>query len=211
MSTLTTNLNKIYNWLESVNPNPSVYNFTGFNPGLTKQEFDSIVKELPFTLSREVCELYRWRNGIDYSVYAPNDEFLFPEQLYDDVTILFLSLKEAVKAYRDLDKGSSGGFWNSQWFPIASFEDKRILFVIGDMDPSPVILWDIDVFVEPVRVYQDLSSLIAVIVECCEIGLYRVSENEYGRKGVMRFQTDETKLDIEKSIFQKYNSQDDSI
>ncbi|BBD66073.1 hypothetical protein NIES4072_02480 [Nostoc commune NIES-4072] len=58
MSELT-NVQYILNWLKSTNHDL----FDCYNPGLTLQQTDEITKDLPFSLSEEVYELYQWRNG----------------------------------------------------------------------------------------------------------------------------------------------------
>ncbi|MEH2146307.1 hypothetical protein [Nostoc sp.] len=54
MSELTDELDYIWGWLQSTNLDVDCY-----NPGLTHQQIDQIVKDLPFKLSDEVYELYQ--------------------------------------------------------------------------------------------------------------------------------------------------------
>jgi hypothetical protein len=210
MSKLTENLNRIYDFLESINPNSEVYELDTFNYGLTDEQIRQAIKDLPFDLSEEVFELYRWRNGYDDSVYNPARKFLFPEQLRQDISIEFLSLNDSIGLYNILSEDASGEYWTAKWFPIGAFEFNRILYVVGDLNPSPVFLWDTDAHPHQVRMYKDLSSMISVIAECCELNLYIPLLEQFKRRGenefTLRIRIDESKLELEKAIFQKYNS-----
>jgi hypothetical protein len=183
-----------------------------YQPGLSYKLIDELTSNFPFNLSKEVYELYQWRNGLAQRQFENNwckDEFLFPEQLKSDVTCSFCSLQDAMYLYRTMcDAGDNNDeYWNEKWFPIASFECKRILYVVGDLDPSPVYLWDVDYFSQnPVRVYKNLTSMLSVIAECCESGLYQLTPYKYGEEGEMRIRIDKARLDLEKEIYRKYNS-----
>jgi cell wall assembly regulator SMI1 len=205
MSTLTKKLECIWSWLESTN----LEFFDCYNPGLTRQQVDRIIKDFPFKLSEEVYELYQWRNGTANPAYENNyclDSFLFPEQLRSDINCSFCSLQDSIYVYTTGREANNydDEYWNKKWFPIAAFETKRMLYVVGDIDPSPVYLWGAELIDNP-RVYKDITSMISVIAECCELGLYQVIPKEYV-KDKMMIRIDETKLDLEKEIYQKYNS-----
>jgi hypothetical protein len=47
--------------------------------------------------------------------------------------------------------------------------------------------------------------MVSVIAECCEQGLYQIIANDGDEDDVV-VRMDEDKLDIEKEIYQKYNS-----
>jgi SMI1 / KNR4 family (SUKH-1) len=183
-----------------------------YQSGLSCQSIDELTKDFPFNLSQEVYELYQWRNGLAQRHFQNNwckHEFLFPEQLKSDVTCSFCSLQDAMYLYRIMrDAGDNDDeYWHQKWFPIASFECKRMLYVVGDADPSPVYLWDVDYFNQnPVRVYKNLTSMVSVVAECCEFGLYQLTPYEYGEEGEMRIRIDKARLNLEKEIYQKYNS-----
>ncbi|MEH2422622.1 MAG: hypothetical protein V7K48_17415 [Nostoc sp.] len=49
-----------------------------------------------------------------------------------------------------------------------------------------------------------MTSMISVIAECCELGLYQLIPDEYGEED-MRIRIDEEKLELEKEIYRKYN------
>lgn len=203
MSQLTKELQYIVDWLEYLDPD-FVYLY---NRGLSRPKINDIVKDLPFKLSEEVYELYQWGNGTSND--API-HFLFPEQLFSGFTILFDRLQDAVRGYKVFREATSynDDYWHVKWFPIASDEGKRMLYVIGDLDPSPVYLWDVGCFDNPVRVYKNLTSTISTIAECCESDLYQLMADKYAcnEDDRMVIRIDEEKLELERAIYRKYNS-----
>jgi hypothetical protein len=98
-------------------------------------------------------------------------------------------------------------YWHQKWFPIAAFEVKKILYLVGDMEPSPVYLWDVDYYFDRdyVRAYKSLTNMISVIAECCESDVYELIPYEYGEEGEVQIQVGKDKFDLEKAIYQKYN------
>jgi SMI1 / KNR4 family (SUKH-1) len=204
VSQLTDELEYIFDGLVSLDPD-FVY---CYNPGLSRQKIDEIIKDLPFKLSEEIYELYQWRNGFAFDYNLPYIEtFFFPEQLYSGVPITFHSLQDAFDSYKNIGKATNydDAYWNKKWFPIGQFETKRSLYVVGDLNPSPVYLWDVGCLDDSVRVYKNLTSMISVIAECCELGLYQLIPDKYGEEDDMIIRIDEEKLELEKEIYRKYN------
>ncbi|MEA5619587.1 SMI1/KNR4 family protein [Cronbergia sp. UHCC 0137] len=204
MSILTDELGYIWDWLKALD-----FDFVDcYNPGLSRQQIDEIVKDLPFKLSDEIYELYQWWNGFAFDYNLAVKPFLFPEQLSNDVPITFGSLQDSVYDYKTILEATKGidGYWDKKWFPIAAYECKRRLYVVGDLNPSPVYLWDVDCLNYTKRVYKNLTSMISVIAECCELGLYQLVPDEYGEKDDMIIRIDEEKLELEKEIYRRYNS-----
>jgi cell wall assembly regulator SMI1 len=210
MSKISKDLDYILSWLRSTD----VEFIDCFNPGLTRHQIDDCTRELPFTLSDEMDELYQWRNGIadlGFNNYHPLVDFLFPDQLHNGFPTVFHNLKDSVSNYNDLyqvsqelvNPSSNYEFWNKKWFPFASFENKKILYVVGDLNPSPVYFHVFGNLDNPTRVYKSITSMVSVIAECCEQGLYKIMANDEDDVVV---RMDEDKLDIEKEIYQKYNS-----
>jgi hypothetical protein len=73
MSKLLEELAYIFEWLEYSVPELADL----YNPGLSREQIDLIVKDLPFKLGEEIYELYQWRNGEANSTY--NIEFIFSD------------------------------------------------------------------------------------------------------------------------------------
>jgi hypothetical protein len=133
---------------------------------------------------------------------------LFPEQLSSSFTINFYRLEDSICSYTITRQATNydDNYWQEKWFPIAAFETKRSLYVIGDIQVSPVCLWEVHCLNNPVRVYKNLTSMISTIAECCESDLYQLISDPYEHgEDKMIIRIDETKLDIEKAIYRKYN------
>lgn len=212
MSRMLEDLEYILSWLRST----KVEFIDCFNPGLTNNQINDYVRELPFKLPNEIYELYQWRNGIadlGFNNYHPLVDFLFPDQLNGEFPTVFHNLKDSIFLYKDLyqvsqelvNPGSNYEFWNQKWFPFASFENKRILYIVGDLNPSPVYFHVFGNLDNPTRIYKSISSMISVITECCEQELYQIMANGDDEDDVI-VRINEDKLDIEKEIYQKYNS-----
>ena len=219
MSKLLEELAYIFEWLEYSVPELSDL----YNPGLSREQIDTLVKGLPFKLSEEVCELYQWRNGEANSVYHNGDtiaDFLFPDHhLPGNLSLPFWSLQEAVANYQALWKMEESGredksredfpadfkLWDRKWFPIASMENKTILIAIGDLDPSPIYQIEFVFSGTPLRTYKSLTSMISTIAEYCEAELYKIIPDEDSETFVY-VKLDESKSDLEREIYRKYNS-----
>jgi cell wall assembly regulator SMI1 len=215
MSKLIEELTYIFEWLEYSVPDSS----DRYNPGLSREQIDRIVKDLPFKLSEEVYELYQWRNGEANSVYHNGDtiaDFLFPDHhIPGNLSIPFWSLQNAVSNYHDLWKMEESmqqnkpyedcKLWDCKWFPIASMENKSMLIAIGDIDPSPIYQIEFVYSDTPLRVYKSLTSMMSTIAECCESELYTIIQDEDSETFVY-IKLDDEKSDIEQAIYRKYNS-----
>jgi cell wall assembly regulator SMI1 len=219
MSKLLEELAYIFEWLEYSVPELA----DRYNPGLSREQIDQIVKNLPFKLSEEVYELYQWRNGEANSIYHNGDttaDFLFPDHhIPGNLSLPFWSLQQAVANYQDLWKmeesfrqnNSSEDFpndfklWDRKWFPIASMENKSMLITIGDINPSPIYQIHFGFLNTPLRVYKSLSSMISTIAECCESELYKIIPDE-DSKTFVYIKLDDSKSDLEREIYHKYNS-----
>jgi cell wall assembly regulator SMI1 len=219
MSKILEELAYIFEWLEYTVPDLA----DRYNPGLSIQQIDNIVKDLPFKLSEEVYGLYQWRNGeAEYGYYNGECtvDFLFPDHhLPGNLSIPFWPLQDAVKNYHDLWQIEESNLtkppfegchlWDRKWFPIASMENKSMLIVVGDLDPSPVYQIEYVFSDRPLRVYKSLTSAISTIAECCDSELYKLIRDDDGdEKEEMFFyiKLDQEKQEAEKAIYKKYNS-----
>jgi hypothetical protein len=213
MSKLSDELEYVFEWLEDTSPGTISY----YNPGLSCQEIERSIGGLAFKFSKELYELYQFCNGFntdgsfDSHNGNPAPEFLFPEQLYSGPPISFCSLQDSIYIYEIMTNAGKAvntpdyEYWNEKWFPIAAYETKRILYVVGDLDSSPVYLWDVG-SPDSLRVYKNLTSLMSVIAECCEKDLYQVIPDRYGEEGDLVIRINEEQLEREKTTYEKYNS-----
>ncbi|WP_375510108.1 SMI1/KNR4 family protein [uncultured Nostoc sp.] len=90
MSLLTDALDRIINWLQQNKPSYA----SSLQPGLTYEEIEKKVKNLPFSLPREVYELYQWRNGMRICKGEKIAQFFHG--------YTFLSLENAIDEYNHL-------------------------------------------------------------------------------------------------------------
>jgi cell wall assembly regulator SMI1 len=217
MEGLTSKLEYIHSWLQNINTDCSKDDFELFTPGLSQQEIDSLTKDLPFQLPDEILELYQWRNGVSEIYHRLSnldfDLFFFPEQLQSGVPIEFLSLQQSLELHKIQcqesqlisDPSFDFEYWNIHWLPIGAFEYKKIFYVDCQKSPSPICQWS-DSSTGLERVYNNLTSFISVIKECCETEIYTIVPRKSGKREKMTIRVDNTKLNTERAIFQKYNS-----
>jgi hypothetical protein len=185
MSDLTDSLNRIMQWLQQNSPTCA----SGFLPGLSSEEIEKKLSELPFCVSREVYELYQWRNGTNngYSVFVYH---------------YLLDLETALR----YSQGINDSFW------IETREedgDPKYLFIIFDFDgeyfavpgsedpngSAPVFHVGCDDGSLSFA-FTNLTNMMLAIAECYETGIYSVMSD--GNVKV----TDETKFS---EIRQKHN------
>jgi hypothetical protein len=134
------------------------------NPGLTPEQIDEEVKTLPFKISKEVRELYQWRNG---------GHALFYEWHFNSEGLQFLPLSEAVKLTRQLTSNSwcIGNILREKHIPQAfmiskDWEEWMPFVDCRNEDASPVLL----VTDSPhIRLsYISLTSMALTALECYE-------------------------------------------
>ena len=89
MSELIHALNRILNWLKN-NPSEKYASVDVLQPGLSYEEIDRRVADLPFKLPEEVYQLYQWKNG----TCDGEEDF---SKFFNGYT--FLSLEAAINEY----------------------------------------------------------------------------------------------------------------
>jgi cell wall assembly regulator SMI1 len=212
MCILIEELQFIWGWLGEINPDPDLYDFQCYRPGLSHEKIAWLTKDLPFTLPEELYQLYQWKDGVDDRHGYLNDTFLFKDQVYYSTSLDFYPLKTAIQIYQRLSqlgqsiKGTAFEFWNDNWFPIAGFEGDTYLYIDCNSNPSPVVQWHAENTPAIARTYKSLTAMISVIAECCEMDVYQIIPNEYAGEDHVRIVIDETKRGLENEIFQKYNT-----
>lgn len=220
MSTLIEKLEFIWHWLEEINPDPDRYEFRLYQPGLSRSQITTLTKDLPFQLPEEICQLYEWCNGAS-SQFDTNsltsrgnylclgDYLLFKDQLYDDMTMEFFSLKTAVEDYQikisQLNLEPNENWEEEGWLLIAGCEATE-LYIDCSTIPPQVLLCNTDNLPHIARTYKSLTAMISVIVECCEMDVYQVVPDKYGEEGDLKIEIDKTKWELEREIFNRYNT-----
>lgn len=117
-----------------------------FQTGLSREEIEQKVKELPFSLPEEVYELCQWRNG------NPSGNFLIPGKLAGCLSYFWfmMSLEEAVNTYflrgdiaSRLHKDGEYITWDSHYFPIFEGLHEGLFHVIEiGKETSSIFLFD---------------------------------------------------------------------
>jgi hypothetical protein len=166
MSEITEALQRIEAWLQNHMPNRAAE----LKPGLTRDEIDELVKDLPFSLPEEVYELYQWHDG---SV----DRFVF-------VNYNFFSLNDAIEAYYEWwagifsDKDEEAYFFEKS-FPIFElWSDCGVILsvVCEDSNNYPVRMLDVEYDDYFVR-YRSLKNLILHLADWYESAQSYEDEN----------------------------------
>ncbi|MEH1820035.1 MAG: SMI1/KNR4 family protein [Nostoc sp.] len=175
MSQLTDALDRILNWLQQNKPSYA----SSLQPGLTYEEIEEKVKNLPFRLPREVYELYQWRNGM-----IDDDSEFFSYYR-------FIPLEEALQLEKEISKnfGLSLPFG---WFPIFDFENEGFAIIGAEenTESSPVL----NTYLSDDIRYTNLTNMMQCIAECYEINAYYIDESGHLKQ--------DNKL--AKTILQKY-------
>ncbi len=158
MSELTNALNIILNWFQNNKPST----IKSLQPGLTIEEIESKVKDLPFRLTEEVIELYQWRNGMidDGSCFFRYYRFLPLEETLEESTLC----EEAW--------GLSLPFG---WFPLFEFEGEFFAVVGAEENTENSLILNtyegIDI------IHRSLTNMMLYIAECYETGVYYIDES----------------------------------
>lgn len=162
MSTLTDALERILNWLRANHPEAA----SSLQPGLSYEEIEAKLADLPFCLPQEVYELYKWRNGSSDNGEA--DCFNYYR---------FIPLEESVEqAKKQVSEDLLEGTFPFGWFPLFEFEGEY-LAVIGaesKIDNSPIVCHYEDESIA----YTNLTGMMLTMAECYETGAYDKNELE---------------------------------
>jgi hypothetical protein len=182
MSALTEALERILNWLQLNYPKVASFPY----PGLTNEQIEQLIKYLPFRLTKEVYELYQWRNG------TLHGDGFFP-------FLVFYSLQESLDFYyRTLKYEPDDNLLMSPRHSLIIFRwDKSFFYIVCDnkeKESSPV--WEVNLSDSPIIAYTSLTSLMCMIAECYETGAYYINKEGF-------LDEDRTKSE---PIFRKYNS-----
>tara|TARA_Y100000033_G_C2751569_1_gene114132 strand:+ start:717 stop:1298 length:582 start_codon:yes stop_codon:yes gene_type:complete len=142
------------------------------NNGLSEGEIDAAFNQVGIEPTKELVELYTWRNGSPVEEGTP----------LDDVQVIpgyhFLSLKDAISCYLAMKDDSR---WNPSWFPVFANGGGDFYAVDlsqSDGDSAPVvgfILGEIEQEIE----YQSLTTMLLTFSECFEKGVVFKTKDGY--------------------------------
>ena len=163
MTELTQSLDRILAWLQHNDPEGA----SGFRPGLSSENISKKLQELPFKVSREVQELYQWRDGdtrcesvfICHWLLPLDDALAVSQEHVNCESSIDLRLKDGEPHYL---------------FPLFEFEGE-FFAVLGQetySDTAPIfhISNCCDVSTKPV--FNSLAGMMKTLAECYETGLY---------------------------------------
>jgi SMI1 / KNR4 family (SUKH-1) len=168
MSELTEALESIRDWLEKNNP----YEFSHLRAGLSRDEIDELVKDLPFTVPEEIYELYQWHDG-------RVDRFI--RNSYN-----FMSLKEAISVYQEEVSENSynsreEAYLFEQSFPVFQLwyqGDVLYTIIASGQNKGKVILYDPECRSYSLQ-YSNLTNLVKHGAEWCELAYYLNDEESW--------------------------------
>ncbi|MBE9226739.1 SMI1/KNR4 family protein [Phormidium sp. LEGE 05292] len=166
MSALTDALNRIMKWLQQNSPICA----SSFQSGLSPAEVEKKLGELPFCVSREVHELYQWRNGTNdrcgvfvYHYLLDLDTALQYSQEFNDSYWLEVREEDGDPLYLFLIFDFEG-----EYFAVtgsSSPNDAAPVFHVGD-DCSVKFA------------FTNLTNMMLALAECYETGVYAVTSYE---------------------------------
>ena len=184
VSPLAVSLEKIGKWLETYYQ-PAA---RSLQPGLSREQVQPLLKDLPLTIPGELYNLYSWHNG--QQRIGPGAEFI--------PAYSFLSLQDALKTYRDMRELSiniqGDETWPSYFFPILSFQDSFYVVLCGGEKPGTVL----DLLLEdpePGTAYPTIAVFMQEIAENFDAGAYYIDDEG-------EFNTDDDKI---QKVFKKYH------
>jgi hypothetical protein len=164
MSDLTNALNRIMTWLGENSPNSA----SGFQPGLSSNVIEEKLNILPFCLSKEVYELYGWRNG-DES-YSMAFGYLW-----------MLNLDRACEFSDFLNDDNSldrRGLNEPQYLlPLFDFDGEYFAVQGGDILTNAAPIFHVSDCYDLTPAFINLTGMMLAIAECYETGVYAVTEH----------------------------------
>lgn len=181
MTELRKTLAQIFVWLEQNYPHYA----SQLQPGLSREQIESLVKTLPFQLSKEIHKIYQWKNGTPHSTFTA---YLAPGYR-------FLPLKEAIRAYYDLQDCYDPSFFSQFWFPIFEEGINNIFTVGSQQQEDHSIILDFSGEDGLAEIYHSsLEKMILVTKNCFEVGAYYFKPEKYNEEYLDILYVDRTKL-----------------
>ena len=162
---LTRSLDRIRDWLANAN----VHDSSQFRPGLTQNQIAELAKKLPYVLTEELCELYRWADGTE------GNEFLI---YYDLFKSLAGAIEQDYQFMCDLNDREYPGLWKKKWFPVFGADNDWWIQELS-REPrkhGPMINY-YSAGGEPERHYRSLTEMMLVWAECYERGAFQVDND----------------------------------
>jgi hypothetical protein len=164
MSDLTSALDRILAWLEQHSPSSA----SGFQAGLASEIIEEKLNELPFCVSQEVYDLYKWRNGDDSNSSA----FGYLWMLSLDVAC------ESSDYVNHEDLLEMRGQDEPQYLlPLFEFDGEYFAVQCGPtlIDSAPI--FHVSDAYDITLAFVSLTGMMLALAECYETGVYAVNED----------------------------------
>ena len=204
MSTLTETLEKIVNWLEVHYPENLAY----LSPGLTNQQIEELTYNLPFTIPKEVRELYQYCDG-SFGL---------------DPSLVLYPLEYALRFYSLINYAQPSNNFLIRWFgskrclrderksnlykiPIFAGDGKDLYYILcTDEIKESSSVWYADIGGTPELCTSSVTDLVLAILECYETGAFYVDYLDDDRGGKMKVL--EENYEKSQTIFDKYQPEE---
>ena len=141
-----------------------------FLPGLSREEIEATVADLPGQIPEEVYELYQWRNG------TPEEDIETVAYPY----LGFIPLEEAVQACKALVELNRDDelvvFEGKSLFPFFCSNGEYCSVILDSQQQEQSLVLDIGAECDVSIIYKSLTSMMVTLAECCETGAYYIGE-----------------------------------
>lgn len=182
MTELTNALERIFKWTQQHRPRYINY----LQPGLSRDEIEDLVKDLPFQIPSELYELYQWRNGARDGDLGQETAWIFGNWTFKPLEQVVAQYKEAFVKYqqnKNYSKYQRKSYFNNfkylNIFYDATFYHIGFVMISKILDFCPVI-WQYFDEGELVihKKFTNIVTMMQTIAECYETGTYYIHPTE---------------------------------
>ena len=168
MPILKNALERIFHWFQENYPTA----ISSLAPGLSSSKIDEKLSDLPFQVSQEVRELYKWSNGLDEQIFdrkhllsldsAVQEAKAWVEEPYEEIAYMYKYEGKAI-------------------FPIFQIEGDYLAVVEtnGEQEISPIVHLSHAGGTEIRLQYANLTAMMLTIAESYETGGFFIHRNGY--------------------------------
>lgn len=179
-SELTNALNRILSWIERHEPSWIEYLY----PGLSKDEIDDLVRDLPIQFPPELYELYQWRNGAVEGDEWKGTAWIFHSWTFRPLQEVVAGLRRESSRYQtnnivsiDIIKFYFEKFNYLNIFYHISWEDNGCVLINNILNFCPIIFQRLEEGeLTLLEKYTSLTSMMLTIAECYEAGAYFIGD-----------------------------------
>jgi len=161
-------LERILDWYKSNVPNYK----EDFLPGLTYEQIEYQVKDLPFKLPQEIYDLYQWRNG------SSGQSVIFVYHYFSPLEVGVGICDNEYFNYSETVDSRIKNLYPPYLFPV--FETDTECFAVGASadEAETALVFNIGEGDE-ILAFNSLTTMLMAIAESYEAGVYRYTHREY--------------------------------